>query len=252
MVPEDPSIKALLARAAQTDPKHIGLIMDGNGRWAQARGLSRAQGHAAGMEALRGILKASAEFGVPILTAYGFSSENWTRPQDEVTALMTLFADYLRRYHEEFFDQDCRFILSGRRHKLPRPIQGLIRRVEQETAACQTRLFNLAVSYGGRDELVDAVQCLARRVKSGDLEPEQIDTETISENLYGGQLPDPDLIIRTSGEHRLSGFLLWQSAYAELIFHDALWPDFTPELFAECINQYRLRERRFGGIVELA
>ncbi len=252
MVLEDPPLKALLAKAAQANPKHVGVIMDGNGRWAQARGLSRAQGHAAGMEAFRHILKASADFGVPILTVYGFSSENWARPQAEVTALMSLFADYLQRYHEEFFDQDCRFMVSGRRHKLPQPIQDLIGRVEQETAACQTRLFNLAVSYGGRDELVDAVQGLARQVQSGALDPAQIDAKTISAHLYGGQLPDPDLIIRTSGEHRLSGFLLWQSAYAELIFHEALWPDFTPELFAACLDQYRARERRFGGLADLA
>lgn len=246
----DLSFEALLTRAGQANPAHVGLIMDGNGRWAQARGLSRAAGHEAGLKAFRAILNASATFGVPILTVYAFSSENWQRPAQEVQAIMALFVDYLQDYRHEFLEQDCRFVVTGRRENLAPQIQDLIALAEQETRHCKSRLLNLAVSYGGRQELTDAMRALGRKIAAGDLDPEAIDVAMISENLYLGALPDPDLIIRTSGEHRLSGFLLWQSAYSEFLFHDALWPDFTPPMFHDSLEQYRGRDRRFGQVAD--
>ena len=244
----DPAFEDLLASARQADPSHVGLIMDGNGRWAQARGLSRAAGHEAGLKAFRAILSASADHGVPILTFYGFSAENWGRPEGEIRALADLFIDYLRTCREEFLARDCRFVVTGRREQLSAEMRQLIALAERETAHCRSRLVNFAVSYGGRQEVTDAVRLLAKKVAAGTLAPEDIQSQHIADHLYLGSLPDPDLIIRTSGEHRLSGFLLWQSAYAELIFHDALWPDFTSDIFGTCLARYRARDRRFGQI----
>lgn len=244
--PAAPSFAPILATAAQANPAHIGLIMDGNGRWARARGLSRTHGHQAGLESFRKILRASTDFGVPILTAYGFSSENWSRPREEVSALMTLLVSYLQDYRHEFLEQDCRFIVSGRRQNLDPSIQDLIQMAESETQHCTSHLLNLALSYGGHQEITDAVRQIAVQVATGQLNPHEIEPEIIAGHLYTRSLPPPDLIIRTSGEQRLSGFLLWQSAYAELLFHQALWPDFTPPMFLSCIEAYRGRERRFG------
>lgn len=243
---KDPSLQPILALAAQANPGHVGLIMDGNGRWAKQRGLDRTAGHEAGLESFRAILRAAATFEVPILSVYGFSSENWSRPDGEVSKLMALLVEYLQDYRHEFLEQDCRFIVTGRRARLAPEIQALIEIAERETAGCKSRLLNLALSYGGRQELVDAAKALADRVKSGELNPEEIDDAAFGAQLYAPDLPDPDLIIRTSGEQRLSGFLPWQSAYSELMFHDALWPEFTPDLFLECLVAYRQRERRFG------
>ncbi len=241
-----PDLSGLLAKSEAANPRHVGLIMDGNGRWAEARGVDRAQGHRAGLEAFRQILQAAGDFGVPILTAYGFSSENWQRPETEVSALMDLLVEYLQDYRHEFIEQDCRFLVSGRRSNLHPSIQALVEVAEQETVHCQTRALNLALSYGGQQELTDAMRALARRVATGELDPEAIDEADIADQLYIPGLPNPDLIIRTSGEQRLSGFMLWQSAYSEFLFHDALWPDFTPALFGQCLDEYKGRERRFG------
>ena len=245
------SLEDLLSIVEDENPKHVGLIMDGNGRWAAARGLSRSEGHAAGLESFRRILNSSRDLGVPIMTVYAFSTENWARPSHEVSAIMELFVDYLQKYRHEFLEQDCRFVVSGRREALNPQIQQLISLAESETKNCKARLLNLAVSYGGREELIDAVQAIARQVKKGEIEPESIDAVAISEQLYSGYLPDPDLIIRTSGEHRLSGFLLWQSAYSELIFEETFWPDFTPEIFKTCLDRYKRRERRFGKVLDI-
>lgn len=240
----------ILAAAERANPAHVGLIMDGNGRWAKARGLSRTAGHEAGLEAFRKILNATATFGVPILTVFGFSSENWQRPEDEVEALMGLLVSYLQNHRHEFQEQDCRFVVTGRRHKLAPHVRKLVEIAEAETAHCNTRLLNLALSYGGREELTDAVRAIAAKVAAGILSPEAINQATLGDHLYLRELPDPDLIIRTSGEQRLSGFLPWQSAYSELVFHEALWPDFTPAHFLACLEQYRGRERRFGLTAE--
>jgi len=245
---QDTAFQDLLAASRAADPKHVGLIMDGNGRWATARGLSRTDGHRAGLEAFRKILHASVSYGVPILTVYAFSSENWQRPLEEVEAIMALFLDYLQTYRHEFLQQDCRFVVSGRREQLSPQILQLVEMGEAETAHCKTRMLNLAVSYGGRQEITDAVRTLAHQVAAGTRDPNTIDSQAIADHLYLGHLPDPDLIIRTSGEHRLSGFLLWQSAYSELLFHNALWPDFTPQMFRACLDQYRARDRRFGTV----
>lgn len=243
---ERPDLRDLLARAKGSNPCHVGLIMDGNGRWAEARGVSRADGHRAGLESFRKVLQAAGDFGVPILTAYGFSSENWQRPESEVSALMDLLVEYLQDYRHEFIEQDCRFLVSGRRSNLHPSIQALIEVAERETAHCKSRALNLALSYGGQQELTDAMRALANQVAAGELDPDDITEASITGELYLPDLPDPDLIIRTSGEQRLSGFMLWQSAYSEFLFHDALWPDFTPELFGACIEAYKTRERRFG------
>ena len=161
---------------------------------------------------------------------------------------MALLVEYLQDYRHEFLEQDCRFIVTGRRSRLAPEIQNLIEIAEGETADCKSRLLNLALSYGGRQELVDAAQALARQVQQGTLSPDAIDDAALTAHLYAPDLPDPDLIIRTSGEQRLSGFLPWQSAYSELMFHDALWPEFTPAAFLSCLDDYRGRERRFGGV----
>ena len=236
----------IVAAAARANPGHVGLIMDGNGRWAEHRGEDRTKGHEAGLKTFHRILRASAAFGVPILSVFGFSAENWARPQAEVAKLMALLVQYLQDYRHEFLDQDCRFLVTGRRDQLAPEIQALVALAEQETSGCQSRLLNLALSYGGRQELVDAAKQLAVKAKAGVLDPSQIDNAAFAAHLYAPDLPDPDLIIRTSGEQRLSGFLPWQSAYSELMFHDALWPDFSPEMFLACLEAYRRRKRRFG------
>ena len=245
-----PAFDVIFERARQSNPAHVGIIMDGNGRWATARGLSRSKGHEAGLETFRKILRGFASYGVPILTAYGFSSENWQRPKEEVSALMGLLVSYLQDYRHEFLEQDCRFVVTGRRDRFDPAIRELIEIAEAETAHCTSRLLNLALSYGGRQELVDAMQAMAQKAAEGSLDPASIGEDTLSDHMYLPGLPEPDLIVRTSGEARLSGFLLWQSAYSEFIFHDALWPDFTPAMFLSCIEQYRSRERRFGLVAE--
>lgn len=245
-----PDLRAIINKAATANPAHVGLIMDGNGRWAKNKGLSRTAGHEAGLESFRKILKSAVTFEVPILTVYGFSSENWRRPEDEVSALMGLLITYLQNDRHEFVEQDCRFVVTGRREKLSPFVRDLVEIAERETAHCTSRMLNLALSYGGREEITDAVRALATQVADGNLRPDQITPDHVAENLYLGQLPDPDLIIRTSGEQRLSGFLPWQSSYSELLFHDALWPDFTPALFLSCLEQYRGRDRRFGLVAE--
>ena len=182
---KDPSLQPILAQAAQANPGHVGLIMDGNGRWAEQRGQDRTAGHEAGLSAFRAILRAASTFGVPILSVYGFSSENWSRPDGEVRRLMALLIEYLQDYRHEFLEQDCRFIVTGRRSRLAPEIQGLIEIAERETAGCKSRLLNLALSYGGRQELVDAAKDLARQAQAGTLAPADIDEATLASRLYG-------------------------------------------------------------------
>lgn len=228
-------------------PRHIGIIMDGNGRWANRRGLPRSAGHKAGADAFGRIAKYCREIGVPYLTVYAFSTENWKRPAQEVEELMEL----LRRYLTETFkhrEEDARLCFLGERGPLSDDIREMIARVEAESAHNTAITVNIALNYGGRDEIVHAARSLARRCVAGELSPSEIDEETFSGALYTAGQPDPDLIIRPSGEQRTSNFLPWQAAYAELIFMDVLWPDFTPEHLDRAIAEYRGRSRRFGGL----
>ena len=228
-------------------PRHVAIIMDGNGRWAKARGLPRAAGHREGAEALRRIVRAAAEFGVDYLTVFGFSSENWKRPAEEVTDLMGLLRLYLRKEIAEIDREGVRLRVIGDRDRLSADIIQLIEDAERRTAG-NTRLnLTVALSYGSRAEIVRAAQQLAKAVLAGSLDPEDIDEASFQRHLFTSEIPDPDLVIRTSGEKRISNFLLWQSAYAEYVFMDKLWPDFTGEDLKMAIAEFGGRKRRYGA-----
>ncbi len=225
-------------------PQHIAIIMDGNGRWAQARGLPRLAGHRAGTENLRRIIEACVEFGVKVLTIYAFSTENWGRPQDEVSGLMNLFDDVFERELAELNRQGARLIHIGRTEGI-RP--GMLKKIhngEQTTRDNQRLTLCVAFNYGGRDEIVHAIQ----RIAQDKIPSEEITDELVSRYMYTAGLPDPDLVIRTSGELRTSNFLIWQAAYAEWVFPETFWPDFGREHLMEAIHEYGRRERRFGLI----
>ncbi len=227
-------------------PKHVGIIMDGNGRWAKKRGLPRIAGHREGAKTVRMAVKTSAELGIEVLTVYAFSTENWQRPQDEVSFLMKLLAEYLVNELEELNKKGVRIKAIGDRTKLPQNVLKVLENAEKTTRNNQTLQFNLALSYGGRDEIIRAVKDLTKQVKAGTLDPEDISTNMLSSLLDTANQPDPDLIIRTSGEMRLSNFLLWQGAYSELWFTNTLWPDFTKEEYLKALMDYSNRQRRFG------
>ncbi|MBR2730905.1 MAG: isoprenyl transferase [Clostridia bacterium] len=238
-------------RAQVILPRHIGIIMDGNGRWAKQRGLPRSEGHRAGANTFRRICDYAAELGVECLTFYAFSTENWKRPAQEVAAIMDLFRDYLKEAQEREAENEqkgFRIRYIGTREGLAPDIVGMIELIERQSAAQTATVINLAVNYGGRDEIVHAVRALTGEVAAGALQPSEITEQMIGARLYTAGLPDPDLIIRPSGELRLSNFLTWQSAYAELWFSDILWPDFTPEDLDRAILDYNERNRRFGGV----
>jgi len=229
-------------------PRHIAIIMDGNGRWAKARGLPRIAGHRRGAEAVRRTLTAAAELGIPYLTLFGFSSENWKRPLAEVDDLMGLLRHYLRGEIAELHRNNMRLRVIGDRGRLASDIVTLIANAETLTADNSGLNLTIALSYGGRDEIIAAVRALAAKAAEGALAPEAIDEATISRHLFTAYIPDPDLLIRTSGEQRISNFLLWQCAYAELVFVDTLWPDFGKEHLEQAIAEFRRRERRYGGV----
>lgn len=229
-------------------PRHLAIIMDGNGRWAQERGLPRAAGHRAGVESLRGVVRACRRWGIPILTIYAFSTENWKRPQEEVNALMRLLTEYLRREIDELHREGVRVRAIGRWRELPQHERDEIERAMQITAGNQNLMLNVALNYGGRSELVDAVRQIAAQVEQGTVRPEQIDERLLADHLYTAGLPDPDLLIRTGGEVRLSNFLLWQLAYAELWVTPVYWPDFSPQHLEQALFDYQSRQRRFGGL----
>ncbi|PIW25970.1 MAG: di-trans,poly-cis-decaprenylcistransferase [Rhodospirillales bacterium CG15_BIG_FIL_POST_REV_8_21_14_020_66_15] len=232
---------------APADPLHVAVIMDGNGRWAQARGLPRTAGHKAGAEAVRRTVKAAASLGVPYLTLFGFSSENWKRPQGEVGDLMGLLRLYLRKEVGDLDREGVRLRIIGDRTRFDEDIQRLIDDAEGRTSG-NTRLnLTIALSYGGRQEILNAARSLAEQVRLGGIDPDDIDEARFQDSLYTAGLPDPDLLIRTSGEQRVSNFLLWQVAYAEFVFTDVLWPDFGHQQLAEALDDFRGRERRFGG-----
>ena len=232
-------------------PRHIGIIMDGNGRWAKQRGLPRSEGHKAGAKTFRAICDYGAELGIECLTFYAFSTENWKRPADEVTAIMNLFRDYLteaEEREEENAVKGMRIRYIGDRTALPADIVDMIGKLEENSADKRTITINLAVNYGGRDEILHAVRAVAQKVQAGELKAQDITLNDIDGNLYTSGLPDPDLIIRPSGEYRLSNFLIWQAAYSELWFSDILWPDFTADDLDKAIIDYGKRNRRFGGV----
>jgi len=229
-------------------PKHVAIIMDGNGRWAQQRGLPRIKGHEAGAESVRAAMRACKKWGVRYLTLYAFSVENWVRPRAEITGLMRLLRQFLVRDEHELHENKIRLRVIGRMKDLPSPVQRELNRVMRATEMHEEGNLTLALSYGGRAEIVDAVQAIGRRVQKGELKPERIDEGTVAAHLYAPELPDPDLMIRTSGEMRISNFLLWQLAYAELYITSVLWPDFREDEFAKAMEEYGRRHRRFGDI----
>ena len=232
-------------------PEHIGVIMDGNGRWAKQRGLERSAGHKAGADVFRKICDYAAEIGIKYITFYAFSTENWKRPAGEVSAIMDLFRDYLfeaQEREDENIAKGMRIRYIGDRTALPEDIVKLIEQLENQSADKNTITVNLAVNYGGRDEILNAVKHLAKRVEAGELKAEDITLKDIDGNLYTAGQPDPDLIIRPSGEYRLSNFLIWQAAYSEFWFSDILWPDFTTDDLDKAIIDYSKRNRRFGGV----
>lgn len=227
-------------------PQHVAIIMDGNGRWAKSRRLPRIEGHRAGVESIRDTLRACNELHIPYLTLYAFSNENWQRPKDEVSFLMTLLSQYLDQELKDLNKNNIRFQVIGRIDMLPSEIQKKIERNIKETAGNTALVLTLALSYSGRLELVDAVKQIAQKVKEGKLDPKDITESVIEKNLYTVGLPDPDFLIRTSGEMRISNFLLWQMSYTEIYVTDVLWPDFRKQHFMEAIDDYQKRERRFG------
>jgi undecaprenyl diphosphate synthase len=229
-------------------PHHVAIIMDGNGRWAKARGLPRVAGHRRGAGAVRRVIRGAGELGIPVLTLFAFSTENWTRPADEVSDLMGLLRHYLRHELEELGRNGARLRVIGERSRLAPDIVSDIADAEQRTRS-NTRIdVNICINYGSRDEIVQATRNLARKVASGELAPEKIDEGLFERELLTAGVPDPDLLIRTSGEQRISNFLLWQCAYAELVFVDTLWPDFGKEHLERAITEFRRRERRYGGV----
>ncbi len=230
-------------------PHHIAIIMDGNGRWAERRGLPRIVGHRAGIKAAEKVVKASQDLGVKILTLYTFSTENWKRPKKEVSALLKILADFLRKDNRHILKYNIRLKIIGRIDELPSALRISLSRVIETTKNNTGLIVNLALNYGGRLEIVDAVRKIARDVLKGGLLQENIDEEIFSRYLYTAGLPDPDIIIRTGGEFRLSNFLLWQASYSEFYVSRKLWPDFTRRDLKLAIDTFKRRERRFGGVV---
>jgi len=224
--------------------------MDGNGRWANARGLPRTLGHRQGAEAVRRCIEGALELRIPFLTLFGFSSENWRRPMTEVEDLMGLLRRYLKSEIAEFHKNGIRLRVIGDRERLPKDIVRLIADAEQRTAENEALDLVIAISYGGRQEIAAAARQLAAAVAAGELAPEDIDEDTFAAGLLTAGIPDPDLMIRTSGEQRLSNFLLWQSAYSELVFVDKLWPDFDKSDLKAAVEEFRRRERRYGAAAE--
>jgi len=227
-------------------PRHVAIIMDGNGRWAQQRGLPRVRGHAAGAESVREVVRLAAQLGIRYLTLYAFSEENWQRPKLEIKALMSLLSRYLREELAELQNNGIAFRAIGGLKRLPPGIQQEISRAMAATAANGRMVLTVALSYGGRNEILNAARQLAQDLNSGRVHPRELDPALFSRYLYTGGMPDPDLLIRTSGEYRLSNFLLWQSAYTELYFTDTLWPDFRREEFLAALTEYQRRLRRYG------
>ena len=227
-------------------PRHIAIIMDGNGRWAKKKALGRISGHIKGVNAVREVVTACRELGIKVLTLYAFSIENWKRPAEEVNALMGLLKEYLEKECEEMLQNNIRLNAIGRIADLPLDVQATLEETIKKTGHCDGMILNLALSYGGRSEILHAVQGIISDFQKGKVKPEEMTVQRFSQYLWTQGLPDPDLLIRTSGEFRISNFLLWQIAYTELYVTDTLWPDFDREELSKAIADYRSRERRFG------
>jgi len=227
-------------------PAHIAIIMDGNGRWAEERHLPRLAGHKAGVDSVRAVVECAREIGVRYLTLYAFSTENWQRPRSEVTGLMGLLRTYLEAELRTMLKNDIRLFCIGQKDRLPGDVRQVLDAVMAETESCRAMTLNLALSYGGRNEMIRAVRKMAERCVSGEIRPEDIDEELVAAHLDTAGQPDPDLLIRTGGERRLSNFLLWQVSYAELYFTETKWPDFRKEQLLEAVAEYGRRQRRFG------
>jgi undecaprenyl diphosphate synthase len=229
-------------------PRHVAIIMDGNGRWAKLRHKRRVEGHRAGIASVRDVVETSARLGLQVLTLYAFSVENWKRPKTEVSTLMALLKRYLRKELDTLLRNNIRFRVIGRMDELPKDVQDELQRGMDRTAHQTGLLFNIALNYGGRAEITDAVRRLAADLLANGRDPSRIDEATLSSYLYTAGQPDPDLLIRTSGEMRISNFLLWQIAYAEIWVTEVLWPDFRRRHLLQAIADYQKRERRYGGI----
>ena len=230
-------------------PKHVAIVMDGNGRWAQRRGLKRTDGHAAGEEALFDTVEGALEIGLEWLTVYAFSTENWRRPLDEVRFLMSFNERLLVARRDELNDKGVRVRFIGRRYgRVPGRVRRRIEETEELTVRNRKLTLTFAFNYGGRAELVDAVREIAHAAADGRLDPDRIDEKTLHRHLYAPDMPDPDLLVRTSGEHRISNYLLWQAAYSELMFTDVLWPDFRRKHLFKAVDEFQRRERRFGSV----
>jgi undecaprenyl diphosphate synthase len=247
--PENPISESLKAKVDPAKvPAHVAIIMDGNGRWAQKRKLPRVAGHRAGADSVREVVEAARELGVRYLTLYAFSSENWKRPKREVSALMALLRRFMKDELDEMLHYGIGMRVIGRTDMLPERVRKEVLDTIAKTSHCQKMTVVLALSYGGRTEIVDAARRVAERCKTGELEPSDIDEELFAQHLYLPECPEPDLLIRTSGESRLSNFMLWQLSYSEILFTQTLWPDFSKEEFCRAILDYQARDRRFGGI----
>jgi undecaprenyl diphosphate synthase len=234
-------------QTAPAPPRHVGIIMDGNGRWARRQGRPHSFGHRAGVQAMKRVMYACEDLGIEILSVYAFSTENWTRPRTEVRALMRLFHEAIQREIDELDQRGIRLVVSGRTGELSERMQERIRQAEARTAGNRSGVLNVCLNYGGRAEVVDAV----RRLVAEGLPAEAVDESAIGQRLYHPELPAPDLVIRTAGERRMSNFLLWQSAYSELYMTDVLWPDFDREQLEVAVVDYQARTRRFGGRPDL-
>ncbi len=229
-------------------PRHLGIIMDGNGRWAKKRGLPRTAGHTVGAANFKTITRYCASIGIEYLTVYAFSTENWKRPAEEVSALIKLFRQYLEEALRDFLDENIKVRFIGDTSVFPGEIRELIQETEKVSQNRTGMVLNIAMNYGGRDEITRAARILAEKALKGEIKPEEITEEAIAGELYTAGQPDPDLIIRPSGEQRVSNFLLWQSAYAEYIICDILWPDFKPQDLENALDEFSKRQRRFGGV----
>jgi undecaprenyl diphosphate synthase len=237
-----------MAESPKELPRHVAVIMDGNGRWAARRGLPRTEGHRAGAEAARAAAQACSEWGIPVLTLYAFSTENWKRPAAEVRFLMSNLRSFLRKHRGEFVENNIRLRVIGAPEELPTGVQKELRLTLEATAGCDGLLLVLALNYGSHREITEAARALARQAQAGILDPEEIDEAALEEHLYTAGLPPLDLVIRTGGEMRLSNFLLWQVQYAELYVTDTLWPDFDKEEFHKALQEFARRERRWGAV----
>ncbi len=229
-------------------PRHVALIMDGNGRWAKERGLSRIEGHKEGAQSVRAVLRAAAKAGVEFITVYAFSTENWKRPVLEVDGLMKLLVSSLNAYEQELHDNQIRLRVMGQFSRLPLLVRKRLQKTLDATAHYTQHTFIIALSYGSRMEIADATRQIAEKVKTGELKSKDINEQTIADHLYLPDVPDPELMIRTSGELRLSNFLLWQLSYSEFHITDTYWPEFREEHFFQALEAYNARDRRYGGI----